>query len=52
MRAAGGDLAVAGAQDGVRQTIAVSNLDDLVELVTTREEALARLGVSAARARG
>jgi anti-sigma B factor antagonist len=51
LRAAGGDLAVAGAHDGVRQTIAVSHLDDLIELVDTREAALTRLGVTAVRAR-
>jgi anti-sigma B factor antagonist len=45
MRAAGGELAVAGAQEPVRQTIGVSGLGDLIELVDTREQALARLGI-------
>jgi anti-sigma B factor antagonist len=48
MRSAGGDLAVAGAQEPVRQTIAVSGLADLIELSDSRGEALARLGVHAA----
>src|SRR3954465_11549859 len=52
MRAAGGDLAVAGAHTGVRQTIAVSHLDELIELVDTRDEALVRLGLSVVRAPG
>lgn len=52
MRSAGGDLAVAGAQEPVRQTIAVSGLADLVELTDSRGEALTRLGVHVAPAAG
>ena len=50
MQSAGGDLVVAGAHEGVRQTIACARLDHVVELVPSREEALARLGITAARA--
>ena len=52
MRAAGGDLVVMGAHNGVRQTIAVARLDDVLDLVDTQAEALSRLGLSVVRARG
>ena len=48
MRSAGGELAVAGAQEPVRQTISVSGLSDLIELVDTSAEALVRLGIQTA----
>jgi anti-sigma B factor antagonist len=48
MRSAGGELAVAGAQEPVRQTISVSGLADLIELVDTSAEALVRLGIQTA----
>ena len=48
MRSAGGELAVAGAQAPVRQTISVSGLADLIELVDTSAEALVRLGIQTA----
>src|SRR3954468_13255024 len=50
MQAAGGDLVVAGAHEGVRQTVAVARLDHVVELLPSREGGLARLGITAARA--
>jgi anti-sigma B factor antagonist len=43
-RAAGGDLAAAGAEDSVAATIATAGLGDLIALSPSRAEALARIG--------
>ena len=47
--AAGGEVRVAGAHDDVRRALALANLDTVLALDDTREESLARLGVSSPR---